>query len=198
MRFIEFPGARHSPFFQSERVLAEIHSFVTGTPIAALSNRFLTTLLFLDIVRSTERATVLGDDGWRDLLERYYALARRELRLYDGVEVDRAGDGLRARFDGPTRAIRFAVAIHEAARHLGIEIRFGVHAGECEATDETLVGIAVHIGARILVAAQPNEILVSSTVRDLVVGSGIEFRDCDYHVLKGVPGEWRLFSVKAD
>jgi len=149
-------------------------------------------------VRSTERAAVLGDEAWRDLLERYYALARRELRLLDGVEVDRAGDGLLARFDGPARAIRCAVAIREAARHLGIEIRFGLHSGECEAAGERLVGIAVHIGARIVAAAQPGEVLVSSTVKDLVVGSGIEFQDRGFHALKGVPGEWRLFSVKAD
>ena len=198
-RFVEFPGTTHSPFtIPPEPLLAEIRSFVTGAPKAVASNRFLTTLVFLDIVRSTERAAVLGDEAWRDLLERYYALARRELRLLDGVEVDRAGDGLLARFDGPARAIRCAVAIREAARHLGIEIRFGLHSGECEAAGERLVGIAVHIGARIVAAAQPGEVLVSSTVKDLVVGSGIEFQDRGFHVLKGVPGEWRLFSVKAD
>ncbi len=160
------------------------------------STRFLTTVLFLDIVGSTERVAALGDSVWRDLLERYYILIRRELDFFGGVVVDKTGDGLLARFDGPARAIRCAATIRESVRQLGIEVRCGLHVGECELMGDRMGGIAVHIGARIVAAAEPSEVLVSSTVKDLVVGSGIEFRDRGSHALKGVPGEWHLFSVE--
>lgn len=198
-QFVEFPGATHSPFaIEPERVLAEIQAFVTGAPAGPATGRFLTTLLFLDIAGSTERAADVGDAIWRDLLERYHGLARRELRLFGGIEVDTAGDGVFARFDGPARAIRCAAAIRDATRELGMQIRCGLHTGECELMEEGLGGLAVHIGARIVATASPGEVLVSNTVKDLVAGSGIEFRDRGAHVLKGVPGKWRLFSLVRD
>lgn len=154
--------------------------------------RVLATVLFADIVGSTERAARSGDRGWRELLEAYLAIVRRQLAGFGGREIDTAGDGFLAAFDTPARAIRCAHAIRAGARSLGIEIRAGVHAGECEVMANKLGGIAVHIGARIAAEARPGEILVSQTVRDLVTGSGLEFADRGEQPLRGVPGDWRL------
>jgi len=196
-RFMEFPGATHSMYtIEPERVLAAIEEFVTGTQVPIAADRFLATILFVDIVGSTTRAAALGDAAWRDLLEHFYILTRHELAAFSGVEVDRAGDSLLARFDGPGRAIRCAMAIREAVRRLGIDIRAGVHSGECELVANKLGGIAIHIGARVMEHAAPGEVLVSSTVKDLVVGSGLAFEDRGYQPLKGVPGEWRVFAVR--
>jgi pimeloyl-ACP methyl ester carboxylesterase len=196
-RFLEFPGATHSiSAVEPERVLAAIEEFVTGTRAPVAVDRLLATILFIDIVGSTARAAALGDAGWRDLLERFNTLTRHEITAFAGVEVDRAGDGLLAWFDGPGRAIRCAVAIREAVRRFSIDIRAGVHSGECEIVANKLGGIAVHIGARVMERAAPGEILVSSTVKDLVVGSAIAFEDRGYQPMKGIPGEWRVFAVR--
>jgi class 3 adenylate cyclase len=156
----------------------------------------LATVLFTDIVRSSERATEVGDRGWRELLERHHALVRRELLRFRGRELDTAGDGFLAAFDGPARAIRCACAIVDSLRELDVEIRAGLHTGECELVDAKVAGIAVHTGARVAAQAQPGEVLVSSTVKDLVAGSGIRFADRGVRELAGVPGEWHLFAVE--
>jgi Adenylate cyclase, family 3 (some proteins contain HAMP domain) len=158
-------------------------------------NRVLATVLFTDIVGSTERATELGDRRWRELLEAHHSTVRRQLERFRGRELDTAGDGFLASFDGPARAIRCASAAIDAVRGLGLEIRAGVHTGECEVAGDKLAGIAVHIGARVAGRAGPGEVLVSSTVRDLVAGSGLEFEDRGAAELKGVPGEWRLYRL---
>jgi class 3 adenylate cyclase len=158
-------------------------------------DRVLATVLFTDIVGSSERAAELGDHRWRDLLESYYALVRRQLDRFRGREIDTAGDGLFATFDGPARAIRCAAAIAAAGRQLGMEVRAGVHTGECEVIGDKVGGIAVHTGARVAALAGPDEVLVSHTVKDLVAGSGIRFDDRGTHGLKGIPGEWRLYAV---
>jgi class 3 adenylate cyclase len=155
----------------------------------------LATVLFTDIAASSEHAARLGDRGWRDLLQQHHELVRRELLRYRGVEVDTAGDGFFASFDGPARAIRCACAITDSVQDLGIEVRAGLHTGECEVVDGKVTGIAVHTGARVASQAQPGEVLVSSTVRDLVAGSGIRFEDRGTAELKGIPGEWKLFAV---
>jgi class 3 adenylate cyclase len=155
----------------------------------------LATVLFTDIVGSTARAAELGDRGWRELLERHHSLVRRELARFRGDEKDTAGDGFFATFDGPARAIRCAQSVAEQVRELGIELRAGLHTGECELHDDKVAGIAVSIGARVAGLAAPGEVLVSSTVKDLVAGSGIEFNDRGEHELRGVPGEWRLYAV---
>jgi class 3 adenylate cyclase len=156
----------------------------------------LATILFTDIVGSTEMAVQLGDRSWRELLQRHHALIRRELVRYRGAELDVAGDGFFARFDGPARAVRCARAISDGVRDLGLEVRAGLHTGECELIDGKVGGIAVHIGARVAEEAQPGEVLVSSTVKDLVAGSGLRFRERGAVELKGVPDEWRLFAVE--
>jgi len=195
-RFVELPGNDHIPFLgDSEAVLGEIQEFLTGTRDHVEPDRVLATVLFTDIVGSTERAVQLGDQRWRELLEGYYELARRELTRFRGREIDTAGDGLFASFDGPARGIRCAAAITSGVRSLGIEVRAGLHTGECEVIGEKVGGIAVHIGARVASLAKPGEVLVSSTVKDLVAGSGLGFEDRGTHTLKGVPGEWRLFAV---
>ena len=163
----------------------------------ARADRVLATVLFTDIVGSTERASQLGDRAWRDLLERHHAVVRRRITQFRGEEVDTAGDGFFASFDGPGRAIECARALVEDVRALGLELRVGLHTGECERHDGRLTGIAVPVGARVADAAQPGEVLVSSTVKDLVAGSGVEFDDRGVHELKGVPGEWRLYAVRA-
>jgi class 3 adenylate cyclase len=155
----------------------------------------LATVLFTDIVDSTVRAIELGDRRWRDLLERHDTIVRRELLRHRGREVAHTGDGFLAAFDGPARAIRCAQAIVDGATDLGLSIRAGLHAGECELRGGNLAGIAVHTGARIVAQADPDEVLVSSTVRDLVAGSGIEFGDRGLHELKGLPGRWQLYAV---
>ena len=155
----------------------------------------LATVLFTDICDSTKRAADLGDSAWRRLLERHDDLVRRALKRHRGREVKRTGDGFLATFDGPARALRCAAAIAEGVRTLGIEVRTGLHTGEVEVMNGDIGGLAVHIGARVMGAAAPGEVIVSSTVKDLVVGSGIEFAERGRHELKGVPGEWRLFAV---
>ena len=181
-----------------DRLLAEVQEFLTGVREARETDRVLATIMFVDIVGSTEQATRLGDRDWRDLLDRHYAIVRRQLARFRGREIDTAGDGLFATFDGPARAIRCGSAIAEAVRVLGIAVRVGIHSGECEVMGEKVGGIAVHTGARIASQARPGEVLVSSTVRDLVAGSGIPFEDRGRHSLKGVPGEWSLFGVTVD
>jgi class 3 adenylate cyclase len=196
-RYVELTGEDHLPWLgDAEAVLGEIQEFLTGTRDAPEPDRVLATVLFMDIVGSTERAAALGDRRWRELLETFYARVRREIERFRGREIDTAGDGLLATFDGPARAVRCACAVSDAVRPLGVQIRAGLHTGECEAIGEKLGGIAVHIGARVTALAAPDEVLVSSTVRDLVAGSGLLFQDRDVHALRGVPGEWRLFAVE--
>ena len=195
-RFVEFPGNTHSFYaIEPERVLAEIKSFITGTPAQVLGNRVLATILFADIVKSTERTTQLGDKAWSELLDQYYALVAQELQTHGGTEVDRVGDGIFATFDGPSRGIRCALAIRHAATDLRLQLRAGVHTGEVEVVGRAVRGIAVHIAARIAELADSNEIFVSSTVRDLVAGSGFTFADRGDHTLKGVPESRRLYSL---
>ncbi|MBI2155204.1 MAG: adenylate/guanylate cyclase domain-containing protein [Candidatus Rokubacteria bacterium] len=193
---VELPGIDHTPYVDGDPILDEVEEFLTGVRHRAEPDRVLATVLFTDIVGSTERAAELGDRGWRDLLQSHHALVRRELARFRGREIDTAGDGFLATFDGPARAIRCAGAISDAVRQLGIEIRAGLHTGECEIMGDRIGGIAVHIGARVAAMAAPGEVLVSSTVKDLVAGSGLEFEDRGTHTLKGIPGEWRLFAVR--
>jgi class 3 adenylate cyclase len=155
----------------------------------------LATVLFTDIVGSTEKAAAVGDRRWREVLEAHHGAVRRELERFRGREIDTAGDGFLATFDGPARAIRCAISIGDAVESVGLAVRAGLHTGECEMRGDGVSGIAVHMGARVAALAEPGEVLVSSTVKDLVAGSGIEFEDRGVHELKGVPGEWRLFAV---
>jgi class 3 adenylate cyclase len=180
----------------------EIQSFLAGVWDAGgwedeEPDRVLTTVLFTDIVGSTEKAVEIGDRAWRELLMSHHDVVRRELMRFRGAELDTAGDGFLARFDGPARAIRCASAITRGVHELGLEVRAGLHTGECEVMDGTVGGIAVHIGARVAAEAAAGEVLVSSTVRDLVAGSGITFTERGLRVLKGVPGEWRLYAVES-
>jgi pimeloyl-ACP methyl ester carboxylesterase len=194
--YVELPGTDHAPWVgETEATLGRIQEFLTGTRAAPVADRVLATVLFTDIVGSTARAADLGDRAWRDVLGRFYALVRRELSRFRGIEVDTAGDGFLASFDGPARAIQCACAIRDGVGDLGINLRAGVHTGECERMADGLSGIAVHIGARVADVAEPGEVVVSSTVKDLVAGSGIEFRDRGEHTLKGVPDSWRLYGV---
>jgi pimeloyl-ACP methyl ester carboxylesterase len=196
-KYVELHGADHNPWVgDADRIVDEIQEFVTGTRPVAEPDRVLATVLFTDIVGSTERAVALGDRRWRELLEQHHGAVRRELDRFRGREVDTAGDGFLAAFDGPARAVRCALAAREAVRPLGIELRAGLHTGECEVHRDKLAGIAVHIGARVAAQAGPGEVLVSSTVKDLVAGSGLCFADRGAQVLKGVPGEWRLYAVE--
>jgi class 3 adenylate cyclase len=195
-RYVELPGEDHIAWYgDSEAILAEIEEFLTGTSHAPESDRVLATVLFTDIVGSTERAAELGDAHWRELLEAHDKVVRAQLERFRGREVKATGDGFLAAFDGPAKAIRCARAIVEEVRPLGLEVRAGVHTGECERRGDDLGGLAVHIGARIGAVAGPGEVMVSSTVKELVVGSGIEFADRGAATLKGVPGEWRLYAL---
>jgi len=197
-KYVELPGEDHLWMFGDQRTLLdEVERFLTGTHQTAEPDRVLATVMFTDIAGSTERAAELGDRRWRQLLERHATTLRAALDRYRGREVKMLGDGVMATFDGPARAIRCAATICYDARELGIEVRAGLHTGECELVDGDVAGIAVHTGARVSAAAAPGEVLVSSTVKDLVAGSGIEFRDRGSHELKGVPGEWRLFAVQS-
>jgi len=197
-RYVELPGQTHIPWAgDRDEILAEIREFLTGVREAPEPDRVLATVLFTDIVGSTERATQVGDRRWRELLDAHHAAVRRQLDRFRGREIDTSGDGFLASFDGPARAIRCAGAAIDAVGELGLEIRAGVHTGECEVAGDKLAGIAVHIGARVAGRAGPREVLVSSTVRDLVAGSGLEFDDRGSAELKGVPGEWRLYAVSA-
>lgn len=194
-KFVELAGDDHMPWVgNGDAIIDEIEEFLTGIRPSD-TDRVLATILFTDIVGSTEHAIARGDRRWRELLERYYSIARRELARFRGREIDTAGDGLFAAFDGPARAIRCASRVRDEVRSLGIEVRSGLHAGECEVLGEKISGVAVHIGARVAAAAAAGEVLVSSTVKDLVAGAGIRFESRGTHVLKGVPGEWPLFVV---
>jgi class 3 adenylate cyclase len=195
-KYVELEGSDHLVFIgDADALLDEVEEFLTGARHAPESDRVLATVLFADIVGSTERAAALGDSRWRELLVRYQTLARRELERHRGREIDTAGDGVLAAFDGPARAIRCACALRDAVRELGIEVRVGLHTGECEVIGPKLGGIAVHIGARVAAQARAGEVLVSSTVKDLVAGSGLRFLDRGVHALKGVPEDWHLFAV---
>jgi len=195
-KLVELSGEDHPPWFgDRDAVLDEVEQFLTGKRQAQEPDRVVTTVLFVDIVGSTERAAVLGDKPWRALLEAFYGKVREVLRQYRGREVNTAGDGFLAAFDGPARAIRCAGAIRDAVRSLNLDVRCGLHTGECELVGSDLAGIAVHTGARVAGLAAPGEVLVSQTVRDLVAGSGLSLEDRGVHVLKGVPNEWRLFRA---
>jgi len=195
-RFVELEGADHLVYAGDQApIVSEIEEFVTGTRSGRESQRVLATVLFTDIVGSTEHAREIGDRRWRDLLQRHHAAVRRELGRFRGREIDTAGDGFLATFDGPARAIQCACSIGDAVRGLGLEVRSGLHTGECELIDGKVGGIAVHTGARVAALAEPGEVLVSRTVRDLVAGSGLAFEDRGVSQLKGVEGDWQLYSV---
>lgn len=197
-KYAELPGDDHLPWVgDQDTMLDEIEEFLTGVRRGPEPDRVLATVMFVDIVGSTERASELGDRRWRGVLDGYHAMVRRELVRFRGREIDTAGDGFLATFDGPARAVRCGGAIVGAVRALGIEVRIGLHTGECEVMGGSVGGIAVHIGARVASHAGAGEVLVSSTVKDLVAGSGILFEDRGVHGLKGVPGEWRLFAVSS-
>jgi pimeloyl-ACP methyl ester carboxylesterase len=197
-RYVELPGTDHIPFVDENAMeIADlIGEFLTGsrTPIAA--DTVLATVLFTDIVGSTEKAVSLGDRRWRDLLDNHHTIVRRNLQRFRGREIDTAGDGFLATFDGPARGVRCACAIADDIRSLGIDVRAGLHTGECEIMDDKVGGIAVHIGARVAALAGPREVLVSSTVKDLVAGSGLRFSDRGNQSLKGVPDQWRIFATQ--
>ena len=196
-RYVELPGRDDLPYVGDADVLLDaIQEFLTGTQGAPDSDRSLATVLFTDIVGSTQKADRLGDLQWRYLLDEHHARIRRLLDRFRGEEVDTAGDGFFATFDGPARAIRCACAIREAVREIGVEIRAGLHPGEVQRKGRAAIGLAVHVGARVAALAQANEVLVTSTVQMLVLGSGISFADRGQRSLKGIPGEWRLFAVE--
>ena len=196
-KYVELPGNDHLWFVgDSEAILGEIEEFLTGVRQPDSFDRVLATVMFTDIANSTALAAEVGDRRWRSLLETHNSLIRRNLQLHHGEEVDTAGDGFLARFDGPARAIRCALAIVDSAAQLGLGVRAGIHTGECEVADGKLRGVAVHTAARVMAAARPGEVLVSRTVRDLVAGSRLAFIDRGQHELKGVPGEWQLFTAR--
>jgi pimeloyl-ACP methyl ester carboxylesterase len=196
-RFVELHGQDHGPQFDcADQVIEEVREFLTGRREPAEYEQVLATVLFTDIVGSTERARELGDRRWRELLERHHEAVRAELGRFRGREIDTAGDGFLASFDGPARGIRCAVAVLGALDRIGIPARSGLHTGECEVVGDKLAGIAVHTGARVAEQAGAGEVLVSQTVRDLVAGSGIEFEDRGLHSLKGLAEARRLFAVK--
>jgi class 3 adenylate cyclase len=191
---VRVPGKDYFGIYLSLEIVDELEAFVAGDRPLVVPNTVLTTVLFTDIVGSTERAWELGDRAWCELLERHHGLVRRELARFRGVERDTAGDGFFATFDGPARAIRCAQAILDSVEAVGLELRAGVHSGECELHEGKVAGIVVSAGARVAALAQPREVLATSTVKDLVAGSGIEFDDRGEHELRGV-GAWRLYSV---
>jgi class 3 adenylate cyclase len=195
-RFSEYPGDFHeSALGRDEEVLDEIEEFLTGSRQEHEIDRVLKTIMFTDIVGSTERAVSMGDRRWHEVLEAHDLAVRGELERFHGHEVKTTGDGFLAAFDGPARAIRCAQAITGKAAEMGLEVRTGLHTGECVARGEDLAGVAVHIGARVGSLAAPGEVLVTGTVRDLVTGAGVEFQDRGSHELKGIPGEWQLLAV---
>ena len=196
-KFVELPGDDHLPWIgDQDAFLDEVQEFLTGVRPPRAVDRVLATIMFTDIVGSTEFAARIGDQAWKSLLQQHDALVRKELVRFRGREEKTTGDGFFATFDGPARAIRCASSIRDNVRRLGVEIRAGLHTGEIELGDDHVGGIAVHIGARVAANAEPGEVLVSSTVKDLVSGSGVTFADRGLHTLKGVPGEWRLFSAR--
>jgi class 3 adenylate cyclase len=195
-RYVELPGTDHLGWVgDQDSILSEIEQFLLGSHLGPEPERALATVLFTDIVGSTEKAAELGDRRWRDLLERHDAIVRRQLEAHRGREIKTMGDGFLATFDGPARAIRCAAAVRDELAAIGLDIRVGIHTGEVELVGDDVSGMAVNIGARIGAIADAGELLVSSTVRELVVGSGLEFDDRGPHNLKGAPGEWRLFAV---
>jgi class 3 adenylate cyclase/pimeloyl-ACP methyl ester carboxylesterase len=195
-RLVELPGDDHLPFVGDwKAIVDEVEEFLTGAREAAVTSRVLATVMYTDIVGSTEQAVTLGDRDWRSLLDRHDAAVRRQLERYRGREVKQTGDGFLAVFDGPARAVECASAVTEAVRPLGIEVRVGIHTGECEKRGDDIGGIATHIGARVSALARAGEVLVSRTVVDLVAGSGLRFVDRGSHELKGVPGDWQLFAA---
>jgi class 3 adenylate cyclase len=198
-RFVELSGGDHLPWVGgADALLDEVEAFLTGVRRGPDRDRRLATVLFTDIVGSTATAAALGDRSWHELLGEHHSAVRRALERFGGREIDTAGDGFFATFDGPARAVRCARAIVDAVRELGLDVRAGLHTGEVELVDGKVGGIAVHIGARVASAAGPGEVLVSSTVKDLVVGSGLRFRSWGTTELKGVPGEWQLYAVDGD
>jgi class 3 adenylate cyclase len=202
-RLVELPGHNFEPLVgDQERLFSELEAFLAnvreGGELVAEPDRVLATVLFTDIVDATARAADLGDRAWRELLQKHHEVVRGQLSRFRGREMDTAGDGFFATFDGPARGIHCACAIRDTLRELGLEIRAGLHTGECELVDNKTGGIAVHIGARVASQAAPNDVLVSSTVKDLVAGSGIGFEDRGPHELKGIPGEWRLYAVATE
>ena len=195
-RHVELSGQDHFPYLGDvEAVVEEIREFLTGVRVAPEPDRVLATVLFTDIVSSTERATELGDRAWRDLLDQFRTVVREQLHRFRGHEVNTRGDDFLATFDGPARGIRCALARSAAAAELAVEVRSGLHTGEVELMGDDIGGIAVHTGARVSALARPGEVLVSRTVVDLVAGSGITFTARGEHELKGVPGSWQLFAV---
>jgi class 3 adenylate cyclase len=197
-KYVELPGRNMYHFVEPWREsFQEIAAFLTGQQAEVADDRALATVLFTDIVDSTRRAVETGDRDWHALLDAHDAVVRTQLSRFRGREVNSTGDGFLATFNGPQRAIRCAMAIRDAVQALGIEVRAGLHTGECEIRGDDIGGIAVHIGARVSALAGPNDVLVSSTLRDLVIGSGLEFDDRGSHQLKGVPGEWHLFAVSS-
>ena len=195
-KYVELPGRNLYHFVEPWREsFQHVAEFLTGEQADVADDRVLATVLFTDIVDSTRRAAEIGDRDWHALLDAHDAVVRAQLGRFRGREVNTSGDGFLATFDGPQRAIRCATAIRDAVQALGIQVRAGLHTGECEIRGDDIGGIAVHIGARVSALAGPNDVLVSSTLRDLVIGSGLEFEDRGAHQLKGVPGEWHLFAV---
>jgi class 3 adenylate cyclase len=197
-KYVELPGPDHFPWVgDSDAILGEVEEFLTGGRRGAEPDRVLATVMFTDLVGATERAVQLGDRRWRELLDRHHAVIRGQLARFGGREIDTAGDGFFASFDGPARAVRCAAGIVSEVGRLGLEIRAGVHTGECEIHGTKLSGIAVHIGARIAALARAGEVLVSSTVKELVAGSGIELEDRGLAQLKGLPDAWRIYAMRA-
>jgi len=195
-KYVQLPGRNVNHYVEPwHSSFQEIAQFLTGHQADVADDRVLATVLFTDIVDSTRRAAEMGDRDWRALLDAHDAVVRSQLARFRGREVNTSGDGFLAMFDGPQRAIRCAMAIRDAVQALGIQVRAGLHTGECEVRGDDIGGIGVHIGARVSALAGPNGVLVSSTLRDLVIGSGLEFEDRGSYELKGVPGEWRLFAV---
>jgi pimeloyl-ACP methyl ester carboxylesterase len=195
-KYVELPGPDHFSWVgDTDAILDEVEEFLTGARRGQEPDRVLTTVMFTDIVGATERAAALGDRRWRDLLDSHHTVVREQLTRFRGREIDTAGDGFLAAFDGPARGVRCAGAIVREMRRLGLEIRVGLHTGECEILGDKLSGIAVHTGARVASLAGAGEVLVSGTVKDLVAGSGIAFEDRGVQNLKGIPGEWRLYAV---
>jgi class 3 adenylate cyclase len=195
-QMVEFPSDDHLLLMlDPDPIVDEIEQFLTGVRHDTRSNRVLATVMFTDIVGSTTRAAELGDHRWRDLLATHDASVRRELKRFEGQEVKTTGDGFLATFSAPSRAIACACAVRDAVRQFGIDVRVGLHTGECELMGSDVGGLAVHTGARVAALAGPGEVLVSSTVKDLVAGTKIDFDDRRTHQLEGVPGDWRLFAV---
>jgi class 3 adenylate cyclase len=197
-KFVELPGGDFAPWAgDQDQVLDEIEEFLTGVRRGPQPDRVLATVLFTDLVGSTEKVAEVGDRRWRELLEAHNDRVRTELGRFRGTEIDTAGDGFLATFDGPARAVRCALSITKAVEEIGLRLRAGVHTGEIELINQGIGGIAVHIGARVAALAEPREVLVSSTVKDLVAGSGLVFKDRGLHALKGVPDEWHLYAAAA-